>query len=178
MKNLMYEYSLLQQLNYDNIVKSFGFFKNENTSPVSYWTVLDKIPNCVTILESASTKEPLNETQVAKLLEVILSTLDYIHGKNYSHGDLRPENILIDAEADFEQLKILGFTAASKDGTGSYKVGQINWLAPEEVDLEFKSDLDRSKRDIWSVGVLAFMLLSGKLPFEGTSDKEITDSIK
>ena len=83
---------------------------------MSYWTVLEKIPNSVTILENISKKGPLNESQVASVLGVILSALDYIHKRNYSHGDLRPENILVSEDAEFEKLKILGFTAASNDG--------------------------------------------------------------
>jgi serine/threonine protein kinase len=66
----------------------------------------------------------------------------------------------------------------SSDGTGQYKVGQLPWVAPEQLDPESYPDIQRSKRDVWAVGVLVYMLLCGKMPFAGNSDTEITASIK
>jgi serine/threonine protein kinase len=89
--------------------------------------------------------------------------LDYAHNLGHPHGDIRPANILIgDKATSFDKIKLTGFSSGNLK-----RFGGLKFSAPEVInDLEMKND---TKKDIWSVGVLTYLLLSGDCPFLGIS---------
>jgi calcium-dependent protein kinase len=94
------------------------------------------------------------------------------------HRDLKPENILLEPDMDFNKMKIIDFgTAIPYDQTG--KRGQTEvlgtpfYIAPEVLAAKYNE-----KCDLWSIGVITYMVLSGKAPFYGKTDPEIYARVK
>ncbi len=102
--------------------------------------------------------------QVEILLREVASALDYAHRQGVIHRDIKPANILLDKEghtflADFGIAKMMG-SSSTLTGTGSV-VGTPSYMAPEQS----QGDKLDPRADIYSLGVVAFELLSGRLPY-------------
>ena len=106
-----------------------------------------------------------------------MSGIEYCHNQGVCHRDLKPENILClnDSDDKNSQLKIIDFGLSKhfKLNKLNSRVGSVYYISPEVIDGAYTE-----KCDIWSGGVLLFLLLSGKLPFTGKDDHEIFSKIK
>ena len=80
------------------------------------------------------------------------------------HRDLKPENILLESKKDFDKLKIIDFGASKRFENNLLIhrefVGTAIYVAPEVIKRAHNS-----KSDMWCIGVIAFVLLSGQMPF-------------
>lgn len=105
-------------------------------------------------------------------MKQIVSAISYCHAKNIVHRDLKPENILFDSKKSSSNLKIIDFGASTKfsDETKLSKlIGTTYYIAPEIL----KKELYNEKVDIWSLGVILYIMLCGYPPFYGNKDQEI-----
>jgi calcium-dependent protein kinase len=108
-------------------------------------------------------------------MKEILLAINHCHSEKVCHRDLKPENIIMESES---KLKIIDFgTAESLDNKTGIKgiIGTVYYIAPEILDSKQKYN---EKCDIWSLGVILFILLTGIPPFNGPSDDEIFKKIK
>lgn len=104
--------------------------------------------------------------------------MNYCHSKGIVHRDLKPENILLEPDLDMEKMKIIDFGTAipfdrRKGKHLTEMLGTPYYIAPEVLDGKYNE-----KCDIWSIGVITFMLLSGKAPFYGDTDEKIYRMVK
>lgn len=111
----------------------------------------------------------------AVLIKQILSAVAYLHSKKIAHRDIKPENILF-VSNDALNVKLLDFGNSRKMGeneamSGVY--GTAYYVAPEVLQGNYTE-----KCDVWSVGVILYMLLSGNPPFNGRLDVEILNNVK
>jgi calcium-dependent protein kinase len=104
-----------------------------------------------------------------------MMAINHCHAKNICHRDLKPENILIDEN---NVIKLIDFGTAGrvdpKLGISGLR-GTSYYLAPEVLD---ESKSYNQKCDIWSMGVILFVLLTGNAPFNGKDDDKIYKAIK
>ncbi|KAL4657788.1 myosin light chain kinase, smooth muscle-like isoform X2 [Arapaima gigas] len=110
------------------------------------------------------------ETNSARYMQQILEGLRYMHQQNIVHLDLKPENVVC-VDSAGTRIKIIDFGLASKlDPTTPLKVmqGTPEFVAPEVISFEPVG----LATDMWSVGVICYILLSGESPFQGNSDSE------
>lgn len=92
------------------------------------------------------------------------------------HRDLKPENILLEEGEDFDKIKLIDFGESKEFKTGDKQgdlVGTPYYIAPEVMSRSYNE-----KCDMWSIGVITFILLSGTPPFAGQNEKEIMDTVK
>ena len=90
--------------------------------------------------------------------------------------DLKPENILLEQNKDFDQLKIIDFGTSLKYEPDKFldeKLGTPYYIAPEVLNKKYNE-----KCDIWSCGVILYIILSGVPPFNGANDQEIMKNVK
>ena len=128
-------------------------------------------------------KSNLNEQQLAIIFYQVFSGLCYLHENNVLHRDIKPENILIskkekDLNSDeiYFWIKIIDFGTAKIFEKGEKEkkvVGSAYYIAPEVLKQNYNE-----KCDTWSVGVILYMFLTGRAPFDGKTQDEIINSIR
>ncbi|XP_029978368.1 myosin light chain kinase, smooth muscle-like [Sphaeramia orbicularis] len=109
------------------------------------------------------------ELTSARYMQQILEGMQYVHKQNIVHLDLKPENIVC-VDTAGTKIKIIDFGLASKlDGKPLMVMhGTPEFVAPEVISYEPVG----LETDMWSIGVICFILLSGESPFQGNSDAE------
>ncbi len=119
-------------------------------------------------------KGPMQAPVVRRIIGEVASALHYAHQQGVVHRDIKPDNILIDDESGRAMLTDFGVakTVASGEtltalGTA---VGTPYYMSPEQASGDRKID---GRSDIYSLGVVAYQLLSGRRPFEGESVREV-----
>src|SRR6202050_3230798 len=99
----------------------------------------------------------------------VLGALEYIHANGVVHRDLKPENIMVDADDNVKLIDfgIAGDTAARRLTYANFTtaLGTPNYISPEQV----KGKRGDGRSDIYSMGVILYEMLTGKLPFNGPS---------
>ena len=118
-------------------------------------------------------KGKLKEDVARKYFQQLISAVDYCHSRGVFHRDLKPENLLLDEQGN---LKVSDFglsaLAESKhqDGLLHTTCGTPAYVAPEVIN---RKGYDGSKADIWSCGVVLYVLLAGYLPFHDSNLMEL-----
>ncbi|KAJ6839305.1 CBL-interacting protein kinase 2-like [Iris pallida] len=118
-------------------------------------------------------KGKLKEELARKYFQQLISAVDFCHSRGVYHRDLKPENLLLD---DNEDLKVSDFglsaLAESKkqDGLLHTTCGTPAYVAPEVIN---RKGYDGAKSDIWSCGVILFVLMAGYLPFHDSNLMEM-----
>lgn len=111
-------------------------------------------------------KGKLKEEYARKYFQQLISAIDYCHSRGVSHRDLKPENLLLDEHGN---LKVTDFGLSAlpehlrQDGLLHTQCGTPAYVAPEVLR---KKGYDGAKADIWSCGVILFVLVAGFLPFQ------------
>ncbi|XP_066466407.1 death-associated protein kinase 2-like isoform X2 [Tiliqua scincoides] len=122
-------------------------------------------------------KELLTEEEAIEFLKQILQGVAYMHFCHIAHFDLKPENIMLSQkDVPNPRIKIIDFGLAQKLEEGvTFKslCGTPQYIAPEVINYEALS----SATDMWSIGVITYILLSGMSPFQGETDSETLSNV-
>ncbi|KAL1524350.1 hypothetical protein AB1Y20_019248 [Prymnesium parvum] len=112
----------------------------------------------------------MTEQDAAIAVQDIIAALRYIHGKRIVHRDLKPENVLYKDKEPGSPLKLIDFGLAVQLAPKHFEseiCGTTSYMAPEVLNGHYQTECD-----MWSLGVMVFFMLSGKLPFTGRNDAE------
>ena len=116
----------------------------------------------------------LGVEEVRRILVDVTDALTYAHAQGVVHRDIKPDNILIDAESGRPMLTDFGVAKAlSVEGTltaTGLVVGTPQYMSPEQA--AGRADID-GRSDVYSLGVMGYALLAGRLPFEGTTPADV-----
>ena len=165
------EINILKQMDHPNIVKLFEFYE-DNTH---FHLVTEYVAGGELFDYIISTKR-LSECIAANFMRQILSAIAYCHDNNIAHRDINPENLLLDKEGAEAVIKIIDFGKASiinHRSKNKSKHGNAYYIAPEI----YSNSENNEKCDIWSCGVVLYILLCGKPPFNGRKDEEIVKRV-
>ncbi len=116
-------------------------------------------------LEERIGRGPMKLQEIAPIIERVASALDEAHRKGIIHRDIKPANILFDNknEAFLSDFGIAKSTAATGLTADNTFIGTVEYMSPEQIQGE--KDLD-GRTDIYSLGIVLFFMLTGKLPFK------------
>ena len=167
------EVTLLKKLQGNKYIVKFADYRYyENTLTIT--TDICNKGNLRTYLEK---RGALPEMQALQLLLQIFHGLKGLHDIEYSHGALRPENILLHEDDGVITSKLTTFVFARPYSSQPISLSQLpydsKYLPPEVL----KNQKYNSKSDLWALGVLYFEMLYGKIPWAGQDMKELENNI-
>ncbi|KAI4901141.1 hypothetical protein NFI96_030382, partial [Prochilodus magdalenae] len=167
------EVSILQNLSHPGVIVLEGMFETAEHT----FVVMEKLHSDMleTILSNENGRLPERITRF--LVMQILEALRYLHLKHIAHCDLKPENVLLASPDSLPQVKLCDFGFARIIGEKSFRrsvVGTPAYLAPEVISSH---GYNRSL-DMWAVGVILYVSLSGTFPFNEDEDihQQITNA--
>lgn len=183
--DILNEIKILKSLDHMNILKIFEFFKDQNW----YYLITEYCEegDLFNKLQSEK-KRRFDETMACSIMKQLLNAVSYLHSKKVFHGDIKLENILVDSSsyknstfrskenAKLFDIKIIDFGCSKifcKDLEDIGIIGSANYIAPEVLENN-----QNEISDIWSCGVVMYILLSGRMPFSGENDQEILQEVK
>uniref|UniRef100_H3CSE2 non-specific serine/threonine protein kinase n=1 Tax=Tetraodon nigroviridis TaxID=99883 RepID=H3CSE2_TETNG len=164
------EMELLSELDHERILYFHDAFEKKNV------VVLITDLCHEELLERMAKKTAVKELEIRWSIQQVLEGLWYLHQKNIAHLDIKPENILM-ASPTSDQIRICDFGNAAKlDPSEEYycKLGTPEFVAPEIVNQTPVS----TATDIWPVGVIAYLCLTGISPFAGENDRATALNIR
>lgn len=162
------EINLMTIADHPNIIRLFEVYENTN-----YIYLIMELCSGGELFERLKEKvdngEIYNEKEAAKIFQQIMYAVSYCHSKGICHRDLKADNILFSSREEDSPIKVIDFGYSNKIKDKYEKMtlncGTIYYMAPEV----FKGNYDISC-DIWSCGIILYMLLGGFFPFAGNTN--------
>ncbi len=162
------EIAVLKLVDHPNIIRLEGLYESKN-----YIYIVMEMLKGGELFERIVGRPRFSELEAAKLMKPLMESVAYLHDLGIVHRDLKPENILCGENLD--DLKIADF-GLSKMILPKEKMdaacGTLSYVAPEVLTMQGYG----KEADLWSVGVILFLVLCGKLPFDGEDHNEIIRS--
>ena len=161
-KYVIKEIELLKNLEHPNIVKYYNYLKEEN----HIYIIMEYLEGCTLKQYIKENSGNITEDIARGIIKQLLNALSYLHYMcDICHRDIKPENIIFTEKGNTSHIKILDFGLSSDSFESKLKMkncGTLTYMAPEQI-----SSLIYSKAvDIWSVGIILYMLLNkGNNPF-------------
>jgi len=162
------EMDVLKKLDSPHIVKIYDWFESKD----KYFLVFELIEGGE-LFDAIVQRHHFSEHDAAVIISSVLGAVEYLHGNNICHRDLKPENLLLREKhpTHLDQIVICDFGVARhlSDGVDLNRtlVGSPGYSAPE---LQDSQGYKGQPADIWSLGVIAYALLSGTTPFRNKGD--------
>ena len=150
------EIDILKKLDHPHIVRAMETFEHRN----QIFIVMELCQG-----GDLYSRDPYTEEEAARIIGSILSAISYMHEFNIAHRDLKYENILFVSDDPKSEIKLIDFGLSKVYGDNAQLtdgVGTIYTMAPEVLKGNYSQTAD-----IWSIGVIAYMLLSSQMPFYG-----------
>jgi calcium-dependent protein kinase len=154
----------LQVLDHPNIVKYLETYNDEKF----VYLVMEYCAGGALITHLCERGTALTELEAARIMKNLVDALMHFHDIGLVHRDIKPENIMFD---DHENVKLIDFGLATHTNLVSEKehiAGSPYYIAPECLDGKYDKPCD-----IWSIGVLLYLLVTGILPFSGKDSEEV-----
>jgi len=191
------EIQVLRSLNHKNIIQLYEIFEEDGKlfmimelcTGGELWHFLQRVeifPNGEKFYYSPLGKVELSEKRVARIIKGIVEAIHYCHQRHVAHRDLKLENLMLESEEEDANIKLIdfGFSKVFSNSNGMYAIlGSPYYVAPEV--LRAKAPLDARGGqgygcacDMWSIGVITFMILCGQAPFDGENDHERLLAVK
>jgi len=171
------ETKLLHGLNHPNIVVFVEGFETKKD-----WCVVTGMCEGGELFDRiVDPKNHMTEGDVKRIIQQMLDAIHHIHNKNIVHRDLKPENFIFQTKAKDSPIVLIDFGTAMKvEDDGKYKdfAGTPFYLAPESASSRpYRTGKMLKSSDIWAIGVITFICLTGSPPFYGDTNKKICKAI-
>ncbi|CAK4076689.1 unnamed protein product [Aphanomyces euteiches] len=169
---LKQEISILKQLHHPNIMALHEVYTEAN-----YTYLVTELLDGGELFDRIVEKTFYSEKEARDVVRVVLDAIKYCHGRGVVHRDLKPENLLLTSKSDDASIKVADFGFAKHDdlstGLGT-ACGSPGYVAPEILQRQKYG----KAVDIWSLGVITFILLCGYPPFHNDNQAKLFAAIK
>lgn len=158
LNNLLTEVQILSSLDHPNIIKLVETYQDQY-----YLHIVTDLCTGKDVFTHCLQKAKLTEKDICVIIFKIVSAVQYLHENKIVHRDLKAENIMLESNEPDADIKIIDFGLSKKYNSNQKmhaKTGTPYYVSPEVINGEYDE-----KCDIWSIGILAYLLLSGGLPF-------------
>lgn len=166
------EIAILRELNHPHIIKLHEVFDES-----SYYFLVTEILSGGELFDRIVTKTFYNEKEARDVCKTLFEAMKYCHDRNVAHRDLKPENLLLMSRHNDMKIKIADFGFAKKVSSEQClltQCGTPGYVAPEILHGVAYG----TKADMWSLGVIAYILLGGYPPFIEQNQRELFKKIK
>jgi triple functional domain protein len=165
------EVSVMRKLKHPSLVQPLHLYDSNN----AYVVILPILPHG-RLFEYICTKMQFDEYQAVNFIFLLLDAVQYLHNCRIAHLDIKPENLLVDLSGSSPLLKLIDFGDAHQIYDNQYihlLIGSPEFAAPELVTRKPVGLFS----DIWSVGVVTYVMMSGVSPFLDESLDETCGNI-
>ena len=171
-EDLKDEVRILCTLDHPNIVKYYETFEDTNY----LYLVMEYCPGgelLTHLTKQGKLKGGGGEQRVVEVMESLLKAIAHCHASNIVHRDIKPENVMVGEDGEIKLIDFgLSQQTLSKHSKMHMLVGTPLYMSPQVIEGYYGRECD-----IWSLGVLMFLLLSGRLPFYSKKVDELFDKI-
>lgn len=169
---LLDEIDILQSLNHINIIKLYDVYCEE----FYYYLVTERMRGGE-LFDRIVEKESYNEKEAKNVCKILFGAIEYCHSQKIAHRDLKPENLLLVNDRDDTQIKIADFGFAKRVKGRYYlstQCGTPGYVAPEILEgIRYGIQVD-----MWSLGVIIYILLGGYPPFAEDRKKDLYRKVR
>lgn len=171
LKSLEDEVSILRTLDHPNIVKYFETYEDDFYIHI----VMEYIPgdNLFKVITNRKYNQ-FSERDASEILNFLFKAILFLHKNKIVHRDIKPENILFSMPGKYESLRVIdfGLSVTSAKGKDKYRVGSPYYMAPEMLEGSYTFETD-----VWSMGVILYVMMTGLQPFQGQNQDEVFGNI-
>jgi len=172
------EKDVLQKLSHQNIIQ----FKESHIDSLNYYIVTTLCEGGELFDRIVDKANPITEKRASELIRTMLEAIRHCHQKNIVHRDIKPENFVFKTKAQDSEMVLIDFGCAKivEDETAyADLVGTPYYLAPESaVGHKYKRTGKVLKSsDLWAIGVIAYVCMTGRPPFNGHTNRDIFTAI-
>lgn len=164
------ELELLKELDHPNIVKFY-----ENYQDNEHFHIVMEYCSGGELLDKLLRIGQFDERQVAFQMDKALRAIKYLHERGIVHRDIKPQNFMYSSKTHDAEIKLIDFGLSrhfEPNETLQSQVGTPYFTAPEVLTGSYDCSCD-----LWSLGVMLYLLLSGTLPFEGDTTAALAKAI-
>lgn len=177
------ETSIMKKMDHPNIIKLFEIYEEEQY----IYLIMEECTGgelFERIISRIEDNKLFTEKEAAIMFKQLVSAVCYCHKQGICHRDLKPENMLFLNSDEDSPIKVIDFglsrsftekggMIAEKEGSMKTKVGTAYYVSPEVLKGKYDE-----KCDVWSCGVILYIILSGDPPFNGANDNDIYRKIQ